>query len=83
MGWMVSSLFLHFLHSLRKHKPPALCSVLLSHNYMIIKGCSRDIKGSTNLAYSKNVNLEVPSGLPFKAFPCSLARKSPQNVAAL
>ena len=62
-----------FLHcntgSLRKHKPFVLCSILLSNNYVIVKACSRNIKGSTNLAYSKNINLQVPIKLSFQSFP--------------
>ena len=60
-----------FLHcntgSLRKHKSFVLCSILLSNNYVIIKACSRNIKGSTNLAYSKNINLQVPIKLSFQS----------------
>ena len=41
------------LGSLRKHKPSVLCSVSLSNYYVIVKAFSRNISGSTNLAYSK------------------------------
>ena len=68
-----------FLHcntgSLKKHKPSVPCSVLLSNNYMIVKACTRNIKGSTNLAYSENVNLEVPARLPFQSFPSYLGKE--------
>ena len=40
-------------------KPTVPCSALLSNNYVIIKACGRNIKGSTNLPYSKKVNLTV------------------------
>ena len=51
----------------RRHKSSVLCSTLLSNNYVIIKPCIRNIKGSTNLAYSKSVNLEVPVRLSFQS----------------
>ena len=76
-GW-----FLHYNTGyLRKHKPSVPCSVLLSNNYVIIKPCSRNIKGRTNLAYSENVNLEVPVRLSFQNLP--LAKESPQNAPTL
>ena len=63
------------LHSitgcLREHKPSAPCSVLLSNNFVIIKACSKSM-GSTNLAYSKNVNLKVSVRLSFQGFPLFL-----------
>ena len=62
-----------FLHcntcSLRKHKPSVTCSVLLPNNYVIVKACGRNIKGSINLAYSENVNLEVPIRFFFQSLP--------------
>ena len=61
--------------SLRKHKPSVQCSVLLSNNYVIIKPCSRNIKGSTNLAYSENVNLEVPVRLSLQSLPLLLGKE--------
>ena len=60
-GWL-----LHYnTDYLRKHTPSVPCSVLLSNNYVIIKPCRRNIKDSTNLAYSENVNIEVPVRLSF------------------
>ena len=69
-------LFLHCTTgSLRKHKPSVPCSILLSNNYVIIKPCRRNIKGSTNLAYSKNVTLEVPVRLSFQSLPLFLGNE--------
>ena len=68
-----------FLHcntgSLRKHNPSVPCSVLLSNNYVIIKPCSRNIKGSTDLAYSENLNLEFPVRLNFQRLPSFLGKE--------
>ena len=61
--------------SLRKHKSCVLCSILLSNNYVIVKFCSRNIKGSTNLAYSENVNLQVPVRLSFQCPPSFLGKE--------
>ena len=56
-------------------------SMLLSNNYVIIKACSRNIKGSTNLTYSKNVNLLVPVRLSFQCLPLFLVKeKSAKNI---
>ena len=71
MGWL--------LHcntgSLRRHKPFVPSSVLISNNYVIVKACSRNITGSTNLAYSENVNLQVPVRLSFQSFPSFLGKQ--------
>ena len=70
-GW-----FLHYNTGyLRKHKPSVPCSVLLSNYYMIIKPCSRNIKDSTNLAYSRNMNIEVPVRLSFQSLPLLFGKK--------
>ena len=60
--------------SMRKYKPSVLCSVSLSNKYVIIKACSKNITGSTNLAYSKKVNLQVPVRLSIQGLPISLAK---------
>ena len=62
------------LGSLRKHKPSALFSVSLSNYYVIVKAFSRNISGSTNLAYSKKVNLQVPVILSFQDLPLFLGK---------
>ena len=68
-----------FLHcntgSLRKDEPSVPCSLLLSNNYVIVKPCSRNIKGSTNLAYSENINLEVSVRLSFQNLPSFLGKE--------
>ena len=48
MEWLVHCI----TGSLRIHKPSLPCSVLLSNIYVILKACSTNITGSTNLAYS-------------------------------
>ena len=64
-----------FLHcntgSLRKHKPSVPCFVLLSNSYMIVKACTRNI----NLAYSENVNLEVPVRLSAQTLSSFLGKE--------
>ena len=61
---------LHFnTGSLRKHKPSVPSSVSPSYNYMTVKAFSRNITGSTNLALSKKVNLQVPVRLSFQGLP--------------
>ena len=54
---------------LRKHKPSVLCSVLLSSNFVIVKACTKKTMGSTDLAYSKKVNLKFPVSLSFQGLP--------------
>ena len=79
MGWL-----LHCnLGSLRKYNPSVPSSVLLSNNYVIVKACSRNITGSTNVAYSEKSTSKFPSGFPFKAFLCSLVKKSWQDAPTL
>ena len=51
---------------LRKHKPSVPCSVLLSSSFVIVKACTKNAMGSTDLAYSENVNLKVPMRLSFQ-----------------
>ena len=53
--------------SLRRHMPSVACCVLLWNNYVIVKACSRNITGSTNLAYSEKVNLQVHVRLSFQS----------------
>ena len=67
--------------SLRKHKPSVPCFLLLSNNYVIKKACSRNITGSTNLAYSEKSTYK--SGFPFIAFLRSLTKKIRQNAPTL
>ena len=71
MGWL--------LHcntgSLRKHKPSVPCSVLLLKKYVIVKACSRNISGSTNLMYSKKTNLPVQVRLSFQGLPSFLGKE--------
>ena len=50
------------------------CFVLLSNNYVIVKAFSGNILGSTNLAYSKKVNLQVPIRLSFLGLPWFLGK---------
>ena len=71
MGWL---LFCN-TGSLRKHKPFLLFSVLLSNNYLIVKAFSRNITGSTNLAFSKKVNLQVLARLSFQGLPLFLGKE--------
>ena len=40
-----------------------------------IKACSRNITGSTNLVYSKKVNLQVPIRLSFQGLPSFLGKE--------
>ena len=54
---------------LREHKPSVPCSVLLSNNIVIVKAYSKNIMGSTDLAYSKKVDLKVPVRLHFQGLP--------------
>ena len=73
MGW----LFHWNTGSLRKHEPSVPCSISLSNNYVTVKACSRNITGSTNLAYSEKVNLQVPFRLSFQALPSFLGKEKP------
>ena len=52
--------------SLRKHKSSVPCCILLSNYYVIVKVCSRNIMGSTNLACNKKVILQGPVRLSFQ-----------------
>ena len=62
---------------LREHKPSVPCSFLLSNNFVIVKACSKNIMGSTNLVYNQRVNLKVPVRLSFQGLPSFLeAEKS-------
>ena len=65
IGWL-----LHFnIGPLRRHEASVPCSIQLSHNYVIIKACSRHVIGSTNLAYTeKKSTYQFLSDFPFKAF---------------
>ena len=49
MGWLLHCI----TGSLREHKPFLLCSVLLSNNFVIVKACSKNTTGSTDLPYSE------------------------------
>ena len=60
---------------LKRHKQFVPCSVLLSSNYVIIKACSRNITGCTNLEYSKSINLQVPIRLSFESLPSFLGEQ--------
>ena len=79
MGWL--------LHcktgSMRKYNPSVPCSILLSNKYVIVKAFSRNITGSTNLAYSEKANLQVSVMLPFQDLLSSMAKKSRQNAPTL
>ena len=66
---------------LREHKPSAPCFVLLSNNFVIIKTCNKNIMGSTDLAYSKNVNLKVSVRLSFQGFPLFLHTEKLANCS--
>ena len=61
--------------SLRKHKPSVPSSILLSNNYFIVKAFIKNIAGSTNLAYSEKVNLQVPIRLPFQGLSSFLGKE--------
>ena len=71
MGWL--------LHcntgSLRKQKPSVPCFILLSNNYVNVKACSRNIMGSTNLAYSEKVNLQIPARFSFQGLLSFLGKE--------
>ena len=54
-------------------------SVLLLNNYVIVKACSRNIKGSANLVCSDNVNLGVPVRLSFQSLPSFFEKEKPVN----
>ena len=69
--------------SLRKHKPFVPCSILLSNNYVIIKACSSIIVGSTNLAYSKKVNLQVRVKLSLEGLPLLLWQRKVSKIYLL
>ena len=71
MGWLL----LCNTGSLRKHKPFVPCSVSLSNNYVIVKAFSKNITGSTNLAFSKKVNLQVPVRFSFQGLPLFLGKE--------
>ena len=72
MGWL--------LHcntgSLRKHKPSVPCSVSLSNSHVSVKAFSRNITGSTNLTYSKKVNMKVLVRLFFQGLPLFLGKEN-------
>ena len=51
------------------------CFVLLSNNHVIVKACSMNITGSTNLAYSESVNLQFPVRLSFQSFSSFLGKQ--------
>ena len=57
---------------LKEHKPSVPCFVLLSKNFVIIKACSKNIMGSTDLVYTKKVRLKVPVRLSFQGLPSFL-----------
>ena len=59
----------------RKYKPFVPCSLLLSNNYVIVKAFSRNITGSTNLVFSKKVNLQLPVGLSIQGLPLFLGKE--------
>ena len=80
MEWMVP---FSKVGSMRKHKPSVPCSVLLSDNYVIVRAHSRNIEGSTNQHTAKKSAFKFLSGFPFKAFLCSLVKKSLQNAPTL
>ena len=67
------------LHSntgcLREHKPSVPCSVLLSNDYVIVEVRSRNITGSTNLAYSEKINLEDLVRLSCQGLPSFLDKE--------
>ena len=71
MGWLLHC----STGSLRKHKPSVPCSELLSNNYVIVKAYNRNIVGSTNLAYSEKVNLQVPVRLSFQGLSSFLGKE--------
>ena len=62
-------------------KPTVPCSALLSNNYVIIKACGRNIKGSTNLPYSKKVNLTVFIRLSFQGLHLFLGKEKSGKCA--
>ena len=45
------------------------CSVLLSNNYVIVEACSKNIMGSTNLAYSQKSQAKSSCQIFFKGLP--------------
>ena len=67
------------LHSntgcLKEHKPSVPCSVLLSNDYVIVKVRSRNITGSTNLAYNEKINLEDLVRLSCQGLPTFLDKE--------
>ena len=79
MGWLLPC----NTSSLRKHKPFVPYPVSLSNNDVIAKAFSRNITGSSNLAYSKKVNPQVPVWLSFQELTLFLGKKSQQNAPTL
>ena len=61
--------------SLRRHNPFVPCSISLSNKYVILKTCSRNITGSTNLAHSGKVNLQVPVSLSLQSLSSFLGKE--------
>ena len=61
--------------SLMKYKPSVPCSISLSNIYVTVKACSRNITNSTNLAYRKKENLQVPVKLSFQGRSSSLGKE--------
>ena len=61
--------------SLKRYKPHVPCFILGSTNCVIIKACSMNITGSTNLAYTEKVNLKVPVWLSLRGFPSFLGKE--------
>ena len=49
--------------------------IALSNTYVIVKACSRNIMGSTNLEYSKKVKLQVTVKLSFQGLPSFLGKE--------
>ena len=57
---------------LREHKSSVPCSVLLWNNFVIVKACSKNITGGTDLACSEKVNKKLPVRLSFQGLPLFL-----------
>ena len=68
MGW----LFYCNTVTLKKFMLPLFCSTL--DNYVIVKTCSRDIRGGVTPVYNEKINLEV--FINIKAFLRSFAKKA-------
>ena len=61
--------------SLRKHKAPVPCSVLLSNNYAVVKACSKNIWTAPIQRTAKKSTLQFSLRLSFQCLASFLGKK--------